>query len=149
MFENIVQTDSGRYFVQVRDLDAPDLACTFTQAEVDAIRRYLLSKVSLCLDAENDCRKMDPLGGSLAVRDELRDWQQKRATIEFLLGQLPMPVRKKAAKAAAKAIKAKAKARAKASEKVKAIPKWKAKPTLSARKALTQILTRQSEPEID
>jgi hypothetical protein len=134
MFENVVQTDSGRYLVQVCDLDEPTMKCTLKQSEVNAIKRYLLSKVAMCLDAEADCRKMDPLGGDLAIRDELRDWQQKRETIEMLLGQLPMPVRKKAAKAAAKANKAPAKAK---------VSHKRAKPTPEARETLAKILIKR------
>jgi hypothetical protein len=115
------------------EFDEPTTECLLTQAEVEAIRRYLLDKVALCLDAERDCRKMDPLGGDLAIRDELREWQQRRATIEFLLGQLPMPIRKEAAKAR----KAKTKAsKGKASHK-------RAKPTPTARKALMRMLTKR------
>jgi len=137
MFTNVVQTDQGRYLVQVFDLDVPATECMLTQSEVEAIRRYLLDKVALCLDAERDCKKMDPLGGDLAIRDELRDWQQKRATIEMLLGQLPMPVRKEVAKAR------KAKASTKAKVKKKESGQKRAKPTPTARKSLLRMLARR------
>jgi len=139
VFGNVVQTDQGRYLVQVFDLDVPATECTLTQAEVEAIRRYLLSKVALCLDAEADCRKMDPLGGNLAIRDELREWQQKRATIEMLLSQLPMPVRKEAAKAR----KAKVSTKAKAKAKKKESGQKRAKPTPTARKTLMRLLAKR------
>jgi hypothetical protein len=94
----------------------------------------------LCLDAERDCRKMDPLGGDLAIRDELHEWQQRRATIELLLGQLPMPVRKEAAK---KKSKTTTKARkSKASHK-------RAKPTPTARKSLMRMLAKRPKATND
>jgi hypothetical protein len=116
--------------------DFPDTKCELTQAEVYAIQRYLLDKVAMCLDAERDCQKMDPLGGNLGIRDELREWRQRRATIELLINQLPMPIRKEAAKA-----KAKASTKAKASE-IKT-PQKRAKPTPAARKTLMRMLAKR------